>query len=72
MLARGSAYRDYMTPEELETERTLARAEGRVVRSSWRDAPAEAFEEEKVAQVQAAGDEGSGSGSGPGSASGDG
>ena len=37
-----------------------------------RDAPAEAFEEEKVAQVQAAGDEGSGSGSGPGSASGDG
>jgi glutamyl-tRNA synthetase len=37
MLARGSAYRDYMTPEELETERTLARAEGRVVRSPWRD-----------------------------------
>jgi hypothetical protein len=35
-----------------------------------RDAPAEAFEEEKVAQVQAAGDEGTGSGSG--SASGDG
>jgi glutamyl-tRNA synthetase len=37
MLARGSAYRDYMTPEELEAERTLARAEGRVVRSPWRD-----------------------------------
>jgi glutamyl-tRNA synthetase len=37
MLAKGSAYRDYMTPEELETERTNARAEGRVVRSLWRD-----------------------------------
>ncbi len=38
MLARGSAYRDYMTPDELEAERTAARAEGRVVRSPWRDA----------------------------------
>ena len=38
MLARGSAYRDYMTPDELEAERTNARAEGRVVRSPWRDA----------------------------------
>lgn len=37
MLARGSAYRDYMTPDELEAERELARAEGRVVRSPWRD-----------------------------------
>ncbi|MGH6908954.1 MAG: glutamate--tRNA ligase [Phenylobacterium sp.] len=37
MLARGSAYRDFMTPEELETERANARAEGRVVRSPWRD-----------------------------------
>ncbi len=37
MLARGSAYRDYMSPEELEAERTVARAEGRVVRSPWRD-----------------------------------
>ena len=37
MLARGSAYKDFMTPEELEAERELARAEGRVVRSPWRD-----------------------------------
>ena len=37
MLARGSAYRDYMTPDELEAERTAARAEGRVIRSPWRD-----------------------------------
>ncbi len=37
MLARGSAYHDYMTPDELEAERTQARAEGRVVRSPWRD-----------------------------------
>ena len=48
MLDRGSAYRDYMTPEELEAERTLARAEGRVVRSPWRalspnDAPDRPF-----------------------------
>ncbi len=38
MLARGRAYRDYMTAEELEAERETARAEGRVVRSPWRDA----------------------------------
>ncbi|ACG78175.1 glutamyl-tRNA synthetase [Phenylobacterium zucineum HLK1] len=38
LLARGGAYRDYMTPEELEAEREVARAEGRVVRSPWRDA----------------------------------
>jgi glutamyl-tRNA synthetase len=38
LLERGEAYRDYMTPEELEAEREVARAEGRVVRSPWRDA----------------------------------
>ena len=48
LLARGAAYRDYMTPEELAAERELARAEGRVVRSPWRDrspndAPARPF-----------------------------
>jgi len=37
MLARGAAYKDFMTPEELEAEREAARAEGRVVRSPWRD-----------------------------------
>jgi glutamyl-tRNA synthetase len=37
LLARGAAYKDYMTPEELEVEREAARAEGRVVRSPWRD-----------------------------------
>ena len=37
MLARGAAYKDIMTPEELEAEREAARAEGRVVRSPWRD-----------------------------------
>ena len=35
------AYRDYMTADELEAERTAARAEGRVVRSPWRDRVAE-------------------------------
>ncbi len=37
LLARGAAYKDFTPPEELEAERTLARAEGRVVRSVWRD-----------------------------------
>jgi glutamyl-tRNA synthetase len=38
LLEKGQAYRDYMTSEELEAERERARAEGRVVRSPWRDA----------------------------------
>ncbi len=37
LLANGHAYRDYMTPDELTLERETARAEGRVVRSPWRD-----------------------------------
>ena len=40
LIARGQAYRDYMTAEELDAERERARAEGRVVRSPWRDAEA--------------------------------
>jgi glutamyl-tRNA synthetase len=42
MLARGSAYRCYMTVEELAAEREKARAEGRPIRSPWRDQPAPA------------------------------
>lgn len=38
LLDKGQAYRDYMTADELEAERETARAEGRVVRSPWRDA----------------------------------
>jgi glutamyl-tRNA synthetase len=37
MLERRAAYRDWTTPEALEAEREHARAEGRVVRSVWRD-----------------------------------
>ncbi len=37
LLANGHAYRDYMTADELTHERETARAEGRVVRSPWRD-----------------------------------
>ena len=37
LLARGSAYRCYMTADELAHERDTARAEGRVIRSPWRD-----------------------------------
>ena len=38
LLTLGQAYRDFMLPQELESERERARAEGRVVRSPWRDA----------------------------------
>ena len=37
MVKRRAAYRDWTKPEELEIEREKARAEGRVVRSVWRD-----------------------------------
>ena len=43
LLASGGAYRDWTTVEALEREREASRAEGRVVRSPWRDRnPAEA------------------------------
>jgi len=42
MLARGAAYRCYMTVEELAEEREKARAEGRPIRSPWRDREATA------------------------------
>jgi glutamyl-tRNA synthetase len=37
LYAKGRAYRCYMTVEELEVERAKARAEGRAIRSVWRD-----------------------------------
>ncbi|HEY2050108.1 MAG TPA: glutamate--tRNA ligase [Caulobacteraceae bacterium] len=37
LLASGRAYRCYMTVDELAAEREIARAEGRAVRSPWRD-----------------------------------
>ena len=37
LLQAGRAYRCYMTVEELEVEREKARAEGRAIRSVWRD-----------------------------------
>jgi glutamyl-tRNA synthetase len=37
LLDTGAAYRCYMTVEELEAERVKARAEGRAIRSPWRD-----------------------------------
>jgi glutamyl-tRNA synthetase len=45
MLANGTAYRCYMTPQELEIERETARAEGRVIRSPWRDRGAGNYDE---------------------------
>ncbi|HVY34560.1 MAG TPA: glutamate--tRNA ligase, partial [Caulobacteraceae bacterium] len=41
LLERGRAYRCYMSVEELEIERTKARAEGRAIRSIWRDREAD-------------------------------
>jgi len=40
LLAKGRAYRCYMTIEETAAEREIARAEGRAIRSPWRDADA--------------------------------
>ena len=37
LLDKGRAYRCFMTVEELDEERTKARAEGRAIRSAWRD-----------------------------------
>jgi glutamyl-tRNA synthetase len=37
LLDTGKAYRCYMTVEELDIERQKARAEGRAIRSAWRD-----------------------------------
>lgn len=37
LLARGAAYRCFMTAEETEAERQKAREEGRALRSPWRD-----------------------------------
>jgi glutamyl-tRNA synthetase len=37
LLAAGRAYRCYMTVEETAAEREVARAEGRAIRSPWRD-----------------------------------
>ena len=37
LLERGCAYRCYMTVDELAIERETARAEGRAIRSPWRD-----------------------------------
>jgi len=44
LLAKGGAYRCYMTVEELAEEREKARAEGRAIRSPWRDRDAAAGE----------------------------
>ena len=45
MLARGGAYRCYMTAEKLSLEREAARAEGRVIRSPWREQGAGNYDE---------------------------
>ena len=37
LLARGGAYRDWMTPDEVQAERDAAKAEGRRFHSPWRD-----------------------------------
>ncbi|WP_411287029.1 glutamate--tRNA ligase, partial [Phenylobacterium sp.] len=52
MLARGGAYRCYMTAEELNMEREAARAEGRVIRSPWRDHGAGNYDETQAYVVR--------------------
>ncbi|MDP3659127.1 glutamate--tRNA ligase, partial [Phenylobacterium sp.] len=53
MLANGSAYRCYMTADELAAERDVARTEGRVIRSPWRDrSPNDALERPFVVRLK--------------------
>jgi len=40
LLAAGRAYRCWMTVDELAAEREVARAQGRAIRSPWREGPA--------------------------------
>ncbi|WP_371132691.1 glutamate--tRNA ligase [Phenylobacterium sp.] len=42
LLTRGAAYRCYMTVDEVAAEREKARAEGRAIRSPWRERAADA------------------------------
>jgi glutamyl-tRNA synthetase len=54
LLERGGAYRCYMTVEELAEEREKARAEGRPIRSPWRDrAPAAGANQPFVVRLRA-------------------
>lgn len=43
MVARGTAFRCYLTPDEVEAERATAQAEGRAFRSPYRDGKAAPF-----------------------------
>jgi glutamyl-tRNA synthetase len=52
LLSRGRAYRDFMSVEELEKEREIARAEGRAIRSVWRDRDAPASNEPHVVRFK--------------------
>ena len=54
LLERGGAYRCYMTVEDLADERERARAEGRPIRSPWRDrAPNVGAEQPFVVRLRA-------------------
>ncbi len=54
LLASGGAYRDWTTVEEGEREREAARAEGRVVRSAWRNRdPSEAPDAPSTVRLRA-------------------
>jgi glutamyl-tRNA synthetase len=53
LMERGGAYRDYMTVEELAEERERARAEGRPIRSPWRDREAPGANKPYVVRLRA-------------------
>jgi glutamyl-tRNA synthetase len=52
LLDKGGAYRCWMTVEELDAERTIARAEGRAIRSVWRDRDAPANDQPFVVRFK--------------------
>ena len=55
LVAKGRAYRCYMTPEEADAQREQARAEGRALRSPWRDQVAAVGLKTVSAQVKSLG-----------------
>ena len=52
LLDKGRAYRCWMSVEELDVERTKARAEGRAIRSVWRDRDAAATDQPFVVRFK--------------------
>lgn len=56
MIARGTAFRCYLTPDEADIERSKSQAEGRAFRSPWRDGGAAPNDRTFVVRLRAPAD----------------